>query len=580
MKSVRSKLLTVSILLLLVPVLVLGTVSYISAKNNLTESGEVMIENAVHLALQMIEVTNEQVEAGDLSLEEAQESVKAQLIGPLQDDGTRPIDTPVDLGDNGYFAVYDESGTLLAHPSIEGQNMMEIEDINGFKFVEDVFEKAYAGGGFTEYAWALPTNPDETADKIMYSAYDPNWGWIISTGSYYMDFNEGANEILTLIAITAGVALLVGIIIVILFARSLSAPIVRVRNHLQEMSENNLDLEDLNVKNKDEIGELAASLNLMKNNLSGMVSQIYNVSHMLAASSEELSASADETNRASEQIAGSIQTISENANEQTTHAATSKGTVQEISTRITDIKGYLTSASEATNASSAHVTSGKQRIEETSHKMEEIQTKTREAARAVQELGDQSQQIGSIVSLITDVAEQTNLLALNAAIEAARAGEHGKGFAVVADEIRKLAEQSSRSAGQIQELIAHIRLGIERSVNVMTEGEEAVSEGMQAMDRTGEGFNEIQQSTSEIVSAAQSVLQAITELDGSTQQMVRSVESTAEMVENSSAESESIAAASEEQSASMQEVASSSAALTKMAEELSEVVAKFKVKGH
>ncbi|KIL46637.1 hypothetical protein KP77_27640 [Jeotgalibacillus alimentarius] len=577
MKSVKSKLLTVSILLLLVPLVVLGTVSYLSAKNNLTESGEVMIENAVHLALQMIEVANEQVEAGDLSLEEAQESVKEKLIGPLQEDGTRLIETPVDLGDNGYFAVYDETGTLLAHPSIEGQNMTGTEDVNGFKFVEDVFEKAYAGGGFTEYAWTLPGDPESTADKIMYSAYDPNWGWIISTGSYYMDFNEGANEILTLIAITAGIALAAGIIIVILFARSLSKPIVKVRNHLQEMSDNNLALEDLHVKNKDEIGELADSLNLMKNNISGMVSQIYQVSHTLAASSEELSASADETNRASEQIAGSIQTISENANEQTSQAAESRHTVQDISSRITDIRGYLTSANDATTTSSAQVTTGKKHLEETSAKMKEIQSKTNEAARAVQSLGDQSQQIGSIVSLITDVAEQTNLLALNAAIEAARAGEHGKGFAVVADEIRKLAEQSSRSAGQIQELISHIREGIERSVTVMTDGEAAVYDGMTAMERTGEGFIEIEQSTAEIVSAAKNVLGAITELDASTQQMVRSVESTAEMVEDSSAESESIAAASEEQSASMQEVASSSAALTKMAEELSDIVAKFKV---
>ncbi|WP_227394339.1 methyl-accepting chemotaxis protein [Jeotgalibacillus aurantiacus] len=577
MKTVKGKLLGVCLSILLVPILVLGSVSYFSAKNSLTENGQVMIENSVHLALQMIETVNQQVEAGELSLEEAQEAVKAQLIGELQPDGTRPIETPVDLGDNGYFAVYDESGTLIAHPVIEGQNLMDIEDVNGFSFVKDVFEKAYNGGGFTEYAWALPNDPEKIEDKIMYSAYDPNWGWIISTGSYYSDFNEGANDILTLIAITAAIALTIGSVLVILFSRSLSKPIIKVRNHLNEMSQNNLALADIKVKNKDEIGQLADSLNQMKNNLSGMVGRIYNVSHTLAASSEELTASAEETNRATEQIAGSIQLISENANDQSSKAMTSKQTVQGISGRISDIRQYLISVNDATNDSSIRVQEGKKSIQDTSDKMSTIQEKTREAAKAVHELGSQSQQIGQIVGLITEVAEQTNLLALNAAIEAARAGEHGKGFAVVADEIRKLAEQSSRSASQIQDLITHIRKGIDQSVSFMSEGEHSVSEGMEAMHQTGQEFTEIEASTSSIVSAAQKVLDAVSDLDFSASQMVNSVQSTAEMIEHSSAESQSIAAASEEQSASMEQVAASSHALAKMAEELSEVVGEFKV---
>ncbi|TFD97097.1 methyl-accepting chemotaxis protein [Jeotgalibacillus sp. R-1-5s-1] len=578
MRSVRGKLLSVCSVLLLLPVLTMGSVSYFSAKNHLTESGEVMIQNSVQLALQMIETVNAQVEAGDLSLEEAQEQVKSQLIGELQSDGSRPIDSPVDLGDNGYFAVYDETGTLIAHPTIEGENIMDVTDVNGFAFVKDVFEKAYNGGGFTEYAWPLPTDPEKVEDKIMYSAFDPNWGWIISTGSYYLDFNKGANEILTVIAVTTFVSLFAGAILVYFLSKNLSRPILQVQGQLQEISNNNLSFEDIHIGNRDEIGQLAGSLNKMKNNLSEMISRISSVSHTLAASSEELSASADETNRATEQIAASIQTISENANEQSEQAGSSKDLVKSISGKINEIHDYTEAVERAASLSAQKVTEGKNHVKETSEKMSIIQDKTRNAAIAVNQLGNKSQEIGNILDLITAVAEQTNLLSLNAAIEAARAGEHGKGFAVVADEIRKLAEQSSKSALQIHDLITDIRQGIEQSVSFMTEGESSVTEGMIAMLKTDDGFNDIEQSTTAIVTASGSVLEAIKELDYNTELMVQSVASTAEIVEHSSAESQSIAAASEEQSASMEEVAASSAALSKMAEELSELVSEFRIK--
>ncbi|WP_227394519.1 methyl-accepting chemotaxis protein [Jeotgalibacillus aurantiacus] len=576
MRSVRGKLLSISFILLVIPGLVIGSISYFSAKNSLDASGQTMIKNAVTMAIQMIDGYQQQVDAGEITLEEAQEQVKTYLLGEMQTDGTRPNTNPVDLGENGYFVVLDEQGNEIAHPSLEGENVLDVQDVDGSYFVQEQIETAQNGGGFVTYSWAFPDS-DRIGEKIMYNELDPNWGWVVTAGSYMEDFNAESNSILWMIGWTIGASLIIGAVLIILLSNHLSKPIVAVKNQLNRLSENDLTGSFAAFNRKDEIGELGASLVKMKDNLNAMIQRIQQVSHTLAASSEELSASAEETNRATEQIAGSIQLISENAETQTEQAASSQETVYGISEGISTIKNHLVSAGESTETTAAKVAEGKERVLNTEEKMNDIQETSKRASGAIQQLGGKSEQIGNIVSLITAVAEQTNLLALNAAIEAARAGEHGKGFAVVADEIRKLAEQSSRSASQIQDLIFEIQTGIQESVKYMNEGEFSVSAGMDAMNLTGESFNEIEKASAVISEAARNVLKSVTELDQRTALMVETAAKTTEMIEHSSAESQSIAAASEEQSASMEEVAASSAALSHMAEELSEIVAEFKI---
>ncbi|MBM7577849.1 methyl-accepting chemotaxis protein [Jeotgalibacillus terrae] len=577
MRSVRGKLLIISFILLVVPGLVIGSMSYLSAKSSLDDSGRTMIKNAVTMALQMIDGYQQQVEDGDLTLEQAQEQVKVHLLGEMQEDGTRPNTNPVDLGENGYFVILDEEGNEVAHPSLEGQNVLDVQDVDGSYFVQKQIETAQNGGGFVTYSWGFPDDPDRIGEKIMYNELDPNWGWVVTAGSYMEDFNAESNSILWMLVWTIAASLVVGTIIIILLSNHLSKPINAVKNQLNRLSDNDLTGSFEEMNRKDEIGELGSSLIKMKANLSAMIQRIQQVSHTLAASSEELTASAEETNRATEQIAGSIQLISENAETQTEQAASSQKSVYGISEGISGIKDHLISAGESTETTAIKVSEGKDRVMNTEAKINDIQEKSQRASGAIQQLGGKSAEIGNIVSLITAVAEQTNLLALNAAIEAARAGEHGKGFAVVADEIRKLAEQSGRSASQIQELIFEIQTGIQESVTYMKDGEISVSAGMEAMNLTGESFNEIEKASAVISEAARNVLKSVTDLDQRTASMVESTARTTEMIEHSSAESQSIAAASEEQSASMEEVAASSAALSQMAEELSGIVGEFKV---
>lgn len=577
MKSIKSKLFIVSFLFLLVPSLILGTISYTSAKNGLDEAGEQSIKNAVTQALQLINALNEQVEAGSLPLEDAQEQVKVYLLGEMDSEGKRPINKDIDLGENGYFVIYDEKGLEVAHPSIEGQNMWDAQDKEGKLLVQEQIATAVNGGGFTTYSWNYPNNENKIGQKIMYNAFDENWGWIVTAGSYMDDFNESSNSILWTVLFTVIGSLLVGTILIYLFANHISKPIQAVNKQLAELSENNMTVENLSFKRKDEIGQLASSLNRMKENLHQMIAQISNVSHALAASSEQLTASAEETNLATEQIAGSIQQISDNAIQETQMAKVSESTAQTMASNLETIQHHVEDVSKSANDSYVKVQRGKEEIQHSSDKMLEIQEKTTQAASAIHELGNKSNEIGNIVGLITDISTQTNLLALNAAIEAARAGEHGKGFAVVADEVRKLAEESNRSAAQISQLVADIQVEIKQSVQTMAEGEEKVQEGIVSIERTGREFEQIETSTDEIVKIAKTVLDSVKDVNEGTEKMVKAVSDTTQMVLQSSAEAETVAAASEEQSASIQEVASASASLSKMAEELSGIVSKFKL---
>ncbi|MFD1929523.1 cache domain-containing protein [Sporosarcina siberiensis] len=204
-KSIKSKIIFVSVLLLVVPSLIVGLMSYKSASQGLDTAGKVTIQNAVTMAMQTIDALNNEVEAGNLSLEEAQEQVKVYLLGELDEEGKRPINSDINLGKHGYFVVYDAEGNEVAHPTIEGQNVWETQDKSGQYLVQEQIKAAQNGGGFTTYLWNFPNEPDRIGEKIMYNDLDPNWGWIVTAGSYLEDFNESSSQILWTFLITLAI---------------------------------------------------------------------------------------------------------------------------------------------------------------------------------------------------------------------------------------------------------------------------------------------------------------------------------------------------------------------------------------
>ncbi|WLR48707.1 methyl-accepting chemotaxis protein [Halobacillus litoralis] len=575
-RTIRAKVFIMGLLLLAIPSLIIGLIGYQSSKGSLDELGKTNLKNSVEQAVDMIEIANQSVQAGNLSLEEAQETVKEQLLGPMQEDGTRPISSTIDLGENGYFFVLDEKGTELAHPSLEGENIWESQDSNGVMVAQELIANGTNGGGFTYFEWPLPGDPDTVAPKVSYSLYEPSWGWIIVSGTYMMDFNSGASQILNTLLITLGVSLILGAIIIWFFSNRLTKPIKQLSDHSTRIAEGDFTAADLQVSNKDEIGVLVENFNIMKNNLKALIQSVSASSEQVAAASQQLNANAEENSLAAEQVTTAIQEVAAGSDQQMDNANESSEWIHDISSNIQAISTQMIDLSAKSNQTAETSGSGENLIHTALQQMHEINDHTNTTSGTIQVLEKKSNEIGKIVSLITDISEQTNLLALNAAIEAARAGEHGKGFAVVAEEVRKLAEQSSQSANHIMELVHDIQQKTHEAVQFMNKSDDAVKSGVNVVGEAEQTFKTITADVHDLSGGMNDITGSIQSMTHHIQSLVESFEAVKNFAVQASEQSQHVAATTEQQNASIQEITSASETLAQEAGNLQEQVSRFR----
>ncbi len=286
---------------------------------------------------------------------------------------------------------------------------------------------------------------------------------------------------------------------------------------------------------QDQVGNLTRSMKKMRDSLASLIEEINSNARNTAASAEELSASAEEVNASMEQVSSTVQEIAKGA--------------QQVSKGSGDAQNASRQTSESASA-------GSQAAKLVNDKMSAISSSTKEGAMKIKSLGKKSEEIGKIVETIQSISEQTNLLALNAAIEAARAGEAGRGFAVVADEVRKLAEESGRASGQISDLISGIQKEIGSAVDTMDSNSKQVEEGAQAVLEALKSFEMIPQ-------LVDNVSRVMGEM--------------AAVAEENAAGSEEVSSSVEQVTGAMQQVSSAAQKLSGSAEQLKQLVSKFKV---
>ncbi|RKL67072.1 methyl-accepting chemotaxis protein [Salipaludibacillus neizhouensis] len=389
--------------------------------------------------------------------------------------------------------------------------------------------------------------------------------------------DEAVENTKTIFGISLALALIIGTALFVLFSNSITGTLKKVMIMASSISKGDLQVEKIKVNSGDEVGKLSNYMNQMLDSLRELLHKISDTSEQVAASAEELTASAEETSKATESIASSIQDVAEGSEKQVGSANFATNTVNEISSGMNQIARSMEQVNESAITTSNKSDEGSNVINQLVAQMNQINEKTSSTSKSMEQLGLKSNEIGNIISLITDVADQTNLLALNAAIEAARAGEHGKGFAVVADEVRKLAEQSSQSAGKIGTLVEDIQNGVRQSVISMDEGRKSVEEGLVYGDNAGVTFKEISIAVNGVTTQVQEVSAAVQQITSSTESMLHSVEESGNIAKTSATSTQTVAASAEEQNASMEEISSSAETLSQMAEDLQKSVRSFKL---
>jgi methyl-accepting chemotaxis protein len=337
------------------------------------------------------------------------------------------------------------------------------------------------------------------------------------------------------------------------------------------------DMTEHSMKDKSEFGVLSQAVDRMNRNIRALIKQLLNTSEQLAAASQELTASAEQSAQASNQVAESITEVAKGAEKQLEMAVTTNHIVEEMAKGIHQVTENTIEVARSTDKTSTAAIEGGKAIEKTILQMGTIEKRTDDTADVIGELESKSKQIDTIVGLISNIAAQTNLLSLNAAIEAARAGDAGRGFSVVAEEVRKLAEQSAHATKDITELIVDVQAKTKTAVNFMNESKREVKMGSELVDLAGKNFNEILSMIKGVADEINEISAATEELTSGTEDVVAAANSISGETKKTADATQTVSAATEEQSASMQEIASASTHLSKMAADLQNEIQKFKI---
>jgi len=237
-KSFNRKLISIFLFILILATSLIGISSYKITQKALTEKGKVVLKNSVVQALDLIHSEYEKVQAGLISEADAQERIKTILNGRMKPDGTRQLHKHIDLSEHGYFIIYDKKGLEILHPTLEGQNVWDVTDLNDAEhyLVREQIETALNGGGYTEYAWRLPYS-DKIGKKISYAAFSPDWEWIVVSTAYELDFINEATEILyTIVLVTVILVIFTGYAGTI-YIRSATKPILDIARGMKSVTQ-------------------------------------------------------------------------------------------------------------------------------------------------------------------------------------------------------------------------------------------------------------------------------------------------------------------------------------------------------
>lgn len=570
LRSISGKLMLLITTIILVTVVIIGSTSYLVAKNQLLESGQRELQSIVKGAYTSLKLINEEVESGKITLAEGKEKARIILNGPVNENGDYDYKkSDFTYKENGYILAFDEDLVLQLHPSkVGGAPTDELNRNNR--------EKIVAGGKAKNeedrYVVYSDKQPDGSfKDKTAYTEYFEPWGWTIGIAVFQDEFYAGLNILQYIIFGTT-------VVLIILSSFVFYLGIRRKIHTLKEVAETSAKIADGHImvtnlpESNDEIGQLAVAFNKMSQQLRTLVENTKNTSDQLLDSATNLSAISEETSASSDEVGRAITEIATGTQEQAHDLDKINQTVELLSSSIDTTEEQSKVMYDITKHAEKITSEGIEIVQQLQKSNNDSLVASQKVSYEITNLNSKINQITQVIETIETIAEQTNLLALNASIEAARAGEYGRGFSVVADEIRKLAEQSKNATHQVQGVVLSIVSETTKTVETVEVTMETAKKLNDDVVLTQSKFNQMSDSVKQIV---ESILTVNKEMDVMTSYntlMSEGIESASSVSEQTAASVQEIASSIDEHIKAITDVANAAEKLTELNRELNAVM--------
>lgn len=478
------------------------------------------------------------------------------------------MSSKIKLGETGYGYFISGDGVYYSHADMSriGKNVADFEDTP---------EQAKAFKNILEQERGMVSYKDKGKAMLSYFGTVPNTNWklVITVPEQEITREITKAHQLTIIILIGSVIAV--ILIALFFSRMIVKPILHISKIVRTVADGDLK-QHVEVKSRDEIGEMSEGINLMISNMAGIVQRIDTTIGQVSASSSELLQSANHSAQAAGEIAASIQDVATSANTQLQSAEQSSRAMEEMSVGVQRISETASSVSGQSEHVTGQVESGFNDLQTAITQMNKIGQSSLETASKIKTMDEHSEQIGQIIHVISEISRQTSLLALNASIEAARAGEQGRGFAVVASEVKKLAEQTNNSIESISEIVKEVQNFSSVIVDAAEYTNEEIASGVEHIRQVGERFQHILLSIREVSNQMQDVSATTQQLSAGTEEITASVEDMFSTAKESAGNAQAVSQASERQNEIMDRFVQSFKTLDEMMNDLKQQIQVFK----